>query len=1130
MPQNIEEPRKKLVKSEGAKIKIGLSGTSAVTDHGTVTQSSSQLADPGEFRVFISSTFNDMQAEREYLVKQVFPELRQLCRERGVTFTEIDLRWGITERQARRRKIVSTCLDEIHRHTPYIIAIIGERYGWQPGHDDLGNDPAVHDRYPWLRSGVETKLSLVELETVESALYNAMLRERTRFYFRGSTNGQSPHSDESSVLALKERIRTSGLAVREPYSDVETLGRWVREDLLAVIDRLYPPNRSPSFAERERRGHESFAASRRRVYVEHPATLRKLDEFVASAWSAPSGGVSRSQTPAEMPRPLVITGESGSGKSALLSYWSERYRREHPEAFIITHHIGATSTSTGHLGLLRRVMLEIQERYGVTQEVPSSPEKIESEFRYWLGYASREGLVLVIDALNQLDESSLRSLQWLPDYFPPYVRVIVSTLEGEILDELQRRQWQVVKVKALNKAEREKVVRGYFRSFGKTLDTRNVRRLVSDTKSISPLYLVTTMEELRIFGTYEELSRRIEHYLEAEDLDDLFQRVLARLEADYGKKLVREVMSLIWASRNGLSERELLELTRSRPSELTRLLHALDFHLLKREGVLGFFHDYLRRSVEKRYLVRAARKRSIYERLTEYFEREPVTVRTTQELLHVLEKVGDRERLELVLTEIGRFEKLWVVERHEVMKQWSAADLATVVEAYGRELERWKQLEMPQLKRQADVLRAVADLFEGVGAWHDAERIVRERVELLREVEDRLDESRALAELGGLVRKLGRMEEAIQLACEAEQIARELRDQASVALAIGNRGVVHSNRGEYAQALACCIEWEKIVRQLGDRLSIANALGSRGIIHARQGEYEKALTCYQEQGEIARELGDHRVIGYAISNRGIVHYFRSEYAEAIECYQEQEEIARELGDREGLARAVGNRGHAHTDRGEYAQALECFHRAYSVHNTINFLFGCTHWLEGSVRVLLKLVKEERQMPAYLPAHIPGVIPRTWRSMSLRTARKHAVQCVAISRELSKPDTLFTSQILLVEIELAEGNNEAAYSMVLAMLDDATNEVEQAELHYWLWKLSIPPVTNGKPGVRSTARAVQTGNASSASSPQKGREENRLKALRLYEQIAMKIPRFDYKERIEELKSAVDERSPEEIDA
>ena len=53
-----------------------------------------------QIRVFISSTFRDMMRERDLLVKEVFPELRRKCAKRFVTFTEVDLRWGITEAQA----------------------------------------------------------------------------------------------------------------------------------------------------------------------------------------------------------------------------------------------------------------------------------------------------------------------------------------------------------------------------------------------------------------------------------------------------------------------------------------------------------------------------------------------------------------------------------------------------------------------------------------------------------------------------------------------------------------------------------------------------------------------------------------------------------------------------------------------------------------------------------------------------------------------------------------------------------------------------------------------------------------------------------------------------------------------
>ena len=45
-----------------------------------------------QVRVFISSTFRDIQVERDVLVKQVFPEFLWCCTERGVDSSEVDLR------------------------------------------------------------------------------------------------------------------------------------------------------------------------------------------------------------------------------------------------------------------------------------------------------------------------------------------------------------------------------------------------------------------------------------------------------------------------------------------------------------------------------------------------------------------------------------------------------------------------------------------------------------------------------------------------------------------------------------------------------------------------------------------------------------------------------------------------------------------------------------------------------------------------------------------------------------------------------------------------------------------------------------------------------------------------------
>jgi hypothetical protein len=83
-------------------------------------------------RVFLSSTFRDFSAERDLLVRQVFPALRAKLAERFVDLVDVDLRWGITEEEAERGEVLPICLAEIDRSRPFFIGLLGERYGWIP--------------------------------------------------------------------------------------------------------------------------------------------------------------------------------------------------------------------------------------------------------------------------------------------------------------------------------------------------------------------------------------------------------------------------------------------------------------------------------------------------------------------------------------------------------------------------------------------------------------------------------------------------------------------------------------------------------------------------------------------------------------------------------------------------------------------------------------------------------------------------------------------------------------------------------------------------------------------------------------------------------------------------------------
>jgi len=73
---------------------------------------------PRAVRVFVSSTFRDFTAERDRLARLTFPRLRRTCEERAVVFTDVDLRWGITDEQTAEGEVLPICLAEIDASRP----------------------------------------------------------------------------------------------------------------------------------------------------------------------------------------------------------------------------------------------------------------------------------------------------------------------------------------------------------------------------------------------------------------------------------------------------------------------------------------------------------------------------------------------------------------------------------------------------------------------------------------------------------------------------------------------------------------------------------------------------------------------------------------------------------------------------------------------------------------------------------------------------------------------------------------------------------------------------------------------------------------------------------------------------
>jgi len=247
-----------------------------------VNKAKRPAADRREIRVLISSTFRDMQEEREELVKQIFPRLRRLCEMCGVTWGEVDLRWGVPDEAKAEGKVLPLCLQEIEHCRPYFIGILGERYGWVP--EEIPE--SLFDTHPWLREHLHK--SVTALEILHGVLRNPDMEKHAYFYFRDPAYAAAHpgFTEEAPALraklaTLKDDIRHSGHPVAEPFATPKQLGEWVLRDLTAVIEELYPEKAPPNPLDRTAFDYEAYSASRRTVYISPQEYMDRLDGHAA---------------------------------------------------------------------------------------------------------------------------------------------------------------------------------------------------------------------------------------------------------------------------------------------------------------------------------------------------------------------------------------------------------------------------------------------------------------------------------------------------------------------------------------------------------------------------------------------------------------------------------------------------------------------------------------------------------------------------------------------------------------------------------------------------------------------------------------------------------------------------------
>ena len=152
---------------------------------------------------------------------------------------------------------------------------------------------------------------------------------------------------------------------------------------------------------------------------------------------------------------------------------------------------------------------------------------------------------------------------------------MLSSLEGESREVLEKRGVETLAARPFTKDVARAYLVETLARRGRKLPAREVERIVAHPRATLPIYLRTLVEELSVFGSYEDLPQRITECLSAQEPDDLFEVILARLERDLGRQVVQKPLEAMWASPDGVGDEDLIRFAGVTPLNLARLKVAL---------------------------------------------------------------------------------------------------------------------------------------------------------------------------------------------------------------------------------------------------------------------------------------------------------------------------------------------------------------------------------------------------------------------------------------------------------------------------------------------------------------------------------------------------------------------------
>lgn len=774
-------------------------------------------------RLFVSSTFRDMQDEREAL-SLMFPALRQHCRERDLEFMPVDLRWGITQEEAENDRTIEICMDEISRCAPFFIAILGDRYGWIP--EEIPK--TARAKHPFLEA--ETGRSITEMEIVFGGLNNP----KSFFYQRRNIDlnktDEKQEKLKTRILASKKRIKT--------YSSVSELAEWVLSDMIETIDARYPSEIRKGDAL-----HYGFAVHAADGYIDFRGNEREIDAYVS--------GTDR--------RALLLTGETGSGKSVLLADYALKHRGTH----LFYHSCNASGESADLLQMTIRMLDWLEDTFGIDCEMDKQPQDIIYTLPAYLEKAAEtaDKIIIVIDGAELFVNPEGRvTFAWIPETLPENVKMILSARNDADVIKTGKRTCRHLRINLPTADDIRIVVQQYLAGYGKRLEKENIDKIAASKKAARPYYLIAVLEELRKFGIYEMLDEKVEELLSCETTADITRKFLARYEKNMPARdfeFFRHALIYMYVSGDGLGEHLLKELL-AIPNAYT---WASVF-----SAILELCYIKVRTVAFKNREIRCAVQ--IYFGLS---DERPYALR----LIDTLSKGEDGEKIHLlpalcmaygqnnVLYDMMADPKVFADMYRR--NHWSARSVWSYLEKNGYHKLAAYQPLIERPKQYSEESYAVAMVLFDTGHPNEAFGLLK----LL------ANERKAHADWNGYQDILGRLAN------------------------------IHHREGRYGHAKRLYEMQTNVCRAYGLTKGYLRALGNLGLLYHQTGETESALTAYEQSLTVARENSYFEEEQKLLSHIGYLYI--NEYHDtrkARDVFRQQQALCEKIGSISGTAAAL----------------------------------------------------------------------------------------------------------------------------------------------------------------------------------------------------------------------------------